>query len=104
MKNNIKAKDALHLACAIEAHCHYLLTTDKYMIGGKMKSDALIRYEGMKLLLEHLGLVEAEKFISLIRREKFNYTEWQRNLWKDKNVNEIFDAAKDFTEKKSHKK
>ncbi|MBN2444378.1 MAG: PIN domain-containing protein [Spirochaetales bacterium] len=32
MKNNIKSKDALHLACAIEAHCHFLLTTDKHMI------------------------------------------------------------------------
>ncbi|MBN2444377.1 MAG: hypothetical protein JXJ04_23645 [Spirochaetales bacterium] len=68
-----------------------------------MKSDTLIRYEGMKLLQEHLGLVEAEKFISLIRREKFNYTEWQRDLWKDKNVNNIFDAAKDFTKKKPQK-
>jgi hypothetical protein len=65
-----------------------------------MKSDTLIRYEGMKLLLEHLGLVEAEKFISLIRREKFNYTEWQRNLWKDKSVDDIYNAAKDFKEKK----
>ena len=27
-----KPKDTLHLACAIEANCDYLLTTDKYMI------------------------------------------------------------------------
>jgi predicted nucleic acid-binding protein len=32
MNYNIKAKDALHIACAIEALCNYLLTTDKYLI------------------------------------------------------------------------
>ena len=64
-----------------------------------MKSDTLIRYEGMRLLLDNLGLVEAEKFISLIRRENFNYTVWQRNLWKDQNVDDIFEAAKKFTKK-----
>jgi predicted nucleic acid-binding protein len=29
---HLKPKDALHLACAVDAHCDYLLTTDKYMI------------------------------------------------------------------------
>ena len=28
MKGNIKPKDALHLACAIEAGCNYFITTD----------------------------------------------------------------------------
>ena len=55
--------------------------------------------EVVKCLLENLGLVEAEKFISLIRRENFNYTEWQRNLWKDQNVDDIFDAAEKFVKK-----
>ena len=32
VKYNIKAKDALHIVCAHEALCHYLLTTDKYLI------------------------------------------------------------------------
>jgi len=59
-----------------------------------MKTDALIRYEGMKALREKLGLVEAERFISLIHRENFDYTEWQRELWKGKTIDEIFDAAK----------
>ena len=29
MAHGIKAKDALHLACAIESHCDYFITTDK---------------------------------------------------------------------------
>lgn len=28
MQKGIKSKDALHLACAIEAECNYFITTD----------------------------------------------------------------------------
>jgi hypothetical protein len=65
-----------------------------------MKSDTLIRTEGMKILNEQLGMVEAEKFISLIHKDNFDYTEWQRELWNNKNVDELFNAAKEFSEKK----
>jgi len=64
-----------------------------------MKADSVIRYEGMKALREKLGLVEAEKFITLIRRDNFDYTEWRRDLWKDKSVDDIFTAAKQFSQK-----
>jgi len=59
-----------------------------------MKTDMLIRFEGMRALRERLGLVEAEKFIALIRREPFDYTEWQQTLWQNKSVDELFEAAK----------
>jgi len=59
-----------------------------------MKTDMLIRYEGMRALRERLGPVEAEKFIVLIRREPFDYTEWQQTLWQNKSVNELFEAAR----------
>ena len=59
-----------------------------------MKADTLIRYEGMKALREKLGLVEAERFIVLIQREPFDYTEWQKDLWADKSLDDIFNAAK----------
>lgn len=61
-----------------------------------MKTDTVIRTEGMRLLIENLGLLEAEKFILLIRTEAFDYTKWQSNLWADKTVDEIFNAAKEF--------
>jgi predicted nucleic acid-binding protein len=32
MQKGIKKKDALHLACAIEAKCDYFLTTDKKLL------------------------------------------------------------------------
>ncbi len=58
-----------------------------------MKTDSLIRSEGMKILVEHLGKVEAERFIALIMREPFDYTKWQENLWPDKTVKEVSEAA-----------
>ena len=33
---------------------------------------------GMACLTEALGIVEAEHFIALVNREKFDYTKWQR--------------------------
>ncbi len=65
-----------------------------------MKADTIIRTEGMKALRNQLGVVEAERFITLIRRDNFDYTEWQRDLWPEKSVDEIFAAAKEFSNNK----
>jgi hypothetical protein len=66
--------------------------------GNNMRSETVIRSEGMKTLIHTLGLVEAEKFIMLIKREPFDYTEWQMHLWEDKSVDEIFQQAKRATD------
>ena len=58
-----------------------------------MRTDTEIRVHGLRALVDTLGIVEAEKFISLILRESFDYTEWQQNLWPNKNVAEISKAA-----------
>ena len=63
-----------------------------------MRTDTIILYEGMKALREKLDIVETEKFISLVLRENFDYTEWQQKLWMDKTVDEIFYAAKTYSE------
>ena len=34
---------------------------------------------GMQCLVEHLGIINAEQFISTVIREKFDYTKWQRD-------------------------
>jgi len=46
-------------------------------------NDTILKTEGMKILAEQLGLVKAERFIALMLREPFDYTEWQRDLYKD---------------------
>lgn len=65
----------------------------------KMKTDTSDTAGGMKTLREKLDMVEAERFISFILRENFDYTEWQKELWNDKSVDEIFYAAKAFDKK-----
>lgn len=48
-----------------------------------MRSNAVLKDEGMRVLAEQLGLVEAERFIALVRRETFDYTQWRQGLYKD---------------------
>lgn len=48
------------------------------------KSNTLILHEGMNALKDKLGLVDSEKFITLILRENFDYTEWQKISGKKK--------------------
>lgn len=58
-----------------------------------MITDTEIKMKGIKALIETLGEVQAERFISLIMREPFDYTKWQRSLFEDKTVEEISSAA-----------
>ena len=62
-----------------------------------MNAEMTLRNEGLKILINHLGRVEAERFISLIIREPFDYTEWQRDLFNNMSVRELSDRAmKDY--------
>lgn len=56
-------------------------------------SNVEIMNKGMKCLLDNLGDIEAEEFIMTIKREKFDYTEWQRTLFDGMTLEEINDAA-----------
>ena len=58
-----------------------------------VRTDTVVRNEGMKVLLENLGKVDAERFISLIIKEPFDYTKWQRSLFEDINIRELSNAA-----------
>lgn len=40
----------------------------------------------MKVLLQALGPVEAERFIALANRERLDYTEWRKQQWLDETV------------------
>ena len=38
--------------------------------------------KGFACLVDHLGVIDAEYFISLIKRDDFDYTVWQgNNVW-----------------------
>jgi len=48
-----------------------------------MRTNTVLKDEGMRILAEQLGLVDAERFIALLRREPFDYTQWRQELYKD---------------------
>ena len=52
-------------------------------------TETTLRCAGMRVLIDKFGHVNAEKFISLISREPFDYTEWQRNLFDNMSVEEL---------------
>ena len=58
-----------------------------------MKTDLIVRLEAMEALIAALGIVDAERFISMVKRDTFDYTEWQRKLWNDKSIDEIHALA-----------
>jgi hypothetical protein len=61
-----------------------------------MKTDTLIRNEGMEILVKNLGLVEAERFIMLIQKEPFDYTKWQETLFENMSIEEISKNAAEY--------
>jgi hypothetical protein len=56
-------------------------------------TDMQIKQEGFRALMDALGKVDAERFVVLIQRERFDYTEWQRTLWPEKSIQQISQAA-----------
>ena len=60
------------------------------LLGGfSMLTDTALRDKGMRILSENLGLVEAERFVSLIIREPFDYTKWQKQHYANMSVSEL---------------
>ena len=61
-----------------------------------MLADTVLRDSGMKILKENLGLMDAERFITLILREPFDYTKWRKNFvekFEDMSVEEVSNLA-----------
>jgi hypothetical protein len=68
-----------------------------------MITDTEIKLSGVEALIAELGIVDAERFIALIRREPFDYTKWQKKLWQNKTVEEISTMAMESRKKLSNK-
>jgi hypothetical protein len=66
-----------------------------------MTNDTILRMEGFKALSEKLGILEAEHFITIIKREPFNYTEWRADLFKDVPLETFLKDAADFRKQDS---
>jgi len=69
-----------------------------------MRTDTAIKVEVIDLLLKTFGVLETERFITSIKSNNFDYTEWQKTLWNDKSVEELHKMATDFEEKKEQQR
>jgi len=65
-----------------------------------MRTETEITFDGMQILIDKLGMVEAEKFIAIIHTETFDYTQWRERLWIDKSVQELSCEAMSY--RKNH--
>ncbi|NCQ19314.1 MAG: hypothetical protein GW805_13420 [Ignavibacteria bacterium] len=69
-----------------------------------METNAIIKINGYKALVKELGEVQAEKFISLVQQEHFDYTEWQKKLWIEESVEATSRKAMQYKESKDFKR
>ena len=58
-----------------------------------MRTEAEIRTTGMQALIAALGLVEAERFIAALSRDKFDYTHWRRTGLPDSDIESLAEQA-----------
>lgn len=58
-----------------------------------MRTEAEIRTTGMQALIAASGLVEAERFIAALSRDKFDYTQWRRTGLPDTNLETLAQQA-----------
>jgi hypothetical protein len=61
-----------------------------------MRNTAAILNDGMNCLLEKLGVIETEIFISHILREPFDYTAWQKEHYARISLRELNQKAVDY--------
>ena len=58
-----------------------------------MRTDTEISYDGFTILFRHMDIVEAERFITLVQRDHFDYTTWRESLFEDLSIEEISTRA-----------
>lgn len=54
-----------------------------------MITDTELRVKGVQILAQYLVDIEMERFIALIQREPFDYTQWRQALDTDDSIEEI---------------
>jgi hypothetical protein len=62
-------------------------------------NDAALLNTGFEYLTEKLGMVEAERFISLVLRTPFDYTEWREHLFDGMTARELSNKAMEYRNK-----
>jgi len=59
-----------------------------------MTNSTVLLDRGIRCLNNELGILDAERFVALILREPFDYTEWRKNnLFAGMGIDEIIDES-----------
>ena len=66
-----------------------------------MRTDTEIRQEGMKALIQMLGMIDAERFVATLSRERFDYTEWRKTHLPEMDVEALSLIAARYVEERS---
>jgi hypothetical protein len=61
-----------------------------------MRNTAVIMQDGMDCLIDKLGAYETEVFIWNILKEPFDYTEWQKEYFKDVSLEDFNRRAAEY--------
>ena len=65
-----------------------------------MRTDTVVKHEGLRALIDSLGYVDAERFIVLMNKEPFDYTEWRRtHLDQSMSIRELSAAVEEYAAK-----
>jgi hypothetical protein len=64
-----------------------------------MNVDTEIKLRGLEILNKYLGIIETERFVALIQREKFDYTRWRQNIFDGLSGEELSQQAMEFQKK-----
>lgn len=60
------------------------------------RSTSVIMTEAMRCLLDNLGVIETEIFISNVIKEQFDYTKWQRDYFDKFSPQELNSRAVEY--------
>lgn len=59
-------------------------------------TDAEVRQLGMECLVKNLGIIDTERFISALLRERFDYTEWRKKYFTDVDLETFLNEAAEY--------
>lgn len=57
---------------------------------------------GFAYLVEKLGVVDAERFVAMIKRDSFDYTLWRREYFDKMSLNQISEEAAAYVQNHPH--
>ena len=77
-------------------------TTDRRLPNKRRMNNVDILDIGFDYLVEKLGVVDAERFITIIKTDDFDYTKWRRGYFGNQDVDTLCDEAAAYAKSNPH--